>query len=469
MRVSRRRFLQGATAGALLGPTVFNQALLRRSYANTIGARYLVVLFLDGGNDGISTITPMDNVGATLRAGYEDHRDTGNGGCQLPIASLLPIGVDPNTGAGLGLHPSLQGIHDIHTAHGTVAFIQGCGYPEYSLSHDVSRAIWESANPLGSGVSGGWVGRHLAACYGPTDVPAVALDSSIPGDFRQTTTSVLAIENLEEFGFPYDYDYPGDDAAKRAAFDSIYGLAGSSGQPQFDFIGTSGASTLISSEAYPALHSNYEGNVDRQAFSAQYEAIDRGLSYDLREIAKIIYGVHTGVPNVSARYFQCRNGGYDTHSGQGADEPQGRLSTLHAEVADSLKVFYDDLADMGVIDDVAILIWSEFSRRIQQNSNGTDHGSQGPMLLIGGGVKGGIYGNHPNINAVALDSNGNTPYSQAAADPFRSIDFRDVYGSVLKQWAGMPHGDILTMMPLDTGPADDYWTVEDFDLDLFLP
>lgn len=466
MKVSRRRFLQGATAGAMLGPTLFNHALVRRSLANTIGNKFLVVLFLDGGNDGISTITPINDGGATLRQAYDFHRNTGGGGTNLPSGNLLPIGTDPNSGASLGLHPSLQGIHDIHTQNGTVAFLQGCGYPDYSLSHDESRAIWEGASPSAP-ASGGWVGRHLADCYGPTDVPGVAVDWNLPGDFRNTGTSVLTIKRLEWFGFPYDYYDGGDIAAKRAAFDAIQQEAGASAMSQFGYIGNSGASTLVSSEAYPQLHDLYETN--RPAWDSQYDSLDTGMARDFREIAKMIYGVDQGVPDVNARYFQCRNGGYDTHSGQGDDNPTGRLSSLHSEVGDALKLFYDDLDDMGVIDDVTVLVWSEFSRRIQQNDNGTDHGSQGPMLLLGGQVKGGIFGNHPNINAAALDSDGNTPYTQSAVDPFRSIDFRDVYGSVLKQWAGMPHGDILTMMPLDVGPADDYWTVENFDLDVFLP
>ena len=467
MKVSRRTFLQGATAGALLGPSLFNHALVRRSLANTIGNKYLVVLFLDGGNDGISTIVPIDDGGATLRQAYDDHRNTGPGGCRIPSGNLLPIGADPNTGANLGLHPSLQGIHDLHAQKSAVAFLQGCGYPDYSLSHDEARSIWENANPTGAATSGGWVGRHLADCYGPTDVPAVAVDWSLPGDFRNTGTSVLTIKRLEWFGFPYDWYDGSDYAAKRAAFDALHAEAGASAMEDFAYIGNSGASTLISSEAYPQLHDLYE--TDRPSWNAQYSALDSSLARDFREVAKMIYGVDQGVPDVNARYFQCRNGGYDTHSGQGDDDPNGRLSSLHAEVGGALKVFYEDLEDMGVIDDTTILVWSEFSRRIQQNGNGTDHGSQGPMLLVGGNVKGGIYGNHPNINAGALNGDGNTPYSQAALDPFRSTDFRDVYGSILKQWAGMSHGDVLTLMPLDVGPADDYWTVENFDMDLFLP
>ncbi len=467
MTVSRRKFLQGATAGALLGPTLFNHALVRRSLANAIGNRYLVVIFLDGGNDGVNTITPIDDGGATLRQAYDAHRDTGGGGCNLPSGNLLSIGVDPISGANLGLHPSLQGLHDLHTQKSAVAFIQGCGYPDYDLSHDTSRAIWQSANRQGAPLPGGWVGRHLAGCYGPLDVPAVAVDYRLPADFGTNATSVLAINRLEYFGFPYDYYDGGDVAAKRAAFDAIHAEASGTGQAQFDYIGNSGASTLISSEAYPQLHDLYQGA--RPAWDAQYSALDTGLARDLREVAKMIYGVEESVPDVAARYFQCRTGGYDTHSGQGGEDPQGRHGTLHSELGDSLKVFYEDLEDMGVVDDVAVLVWSEFSRRIQQNNTGTDHGSQGPMLLIGGEVKGGIFGNHPNINAVALNGDGNTPYTQVAADPFRSTDFRDVYGSILKQWAGMTHNDVLTMMPLDSGAAADYWTVEDFDLDLFLP
>lgn len=467
MKVSRRRFLQGATAGALLGPSIFNHALVRNSLANSIGSKHLVVVFLDGGNDGISTICPVDDGGATLRQAYEAHRDTGSGGTRLLSGNLLPIGVDANTGANLGLHPSLQGLHDIHTTHGSVAFIQGCGYPEYSLSHDESRGIWETASPRGGSPPGGWVGRHLAAGYGPTDVPAVAVNWNLPGDFRNTGTSVLTMKRVEWAGFPYDWRYGGDTAAKRAAFEAIHAEAGASAQKQLGYIGQSGTSTLISSEAYPQLHDLYRNA--RPSWDAQYEDLDTAMADDFREIAKIMYGVQQGVPNVTARYFQCSKGGYDTHSDQGGDGPEDRLSSLHSEVADALKVFYEDLDDMGIIEEVAILVWSEFSRRIQQNDSGTDHGSQGPMILLGGKVRGGIFGNHPNINAAALDDSGNTPYSQDGADPFRSLDFRDVYGGILKQWVGMSQGDVLSLLPLDVGPASEYWTVENFDMDLFLP
>ncbi len=119
---------------------------------------------------------------------------------------------------------------------------------------------------------------------------------------------------------------------------------------------------------------------------------------------------------------------------------------------------------MGVADKVCTVVWSEFSRRIEQNDNGTDHGSQGPMFIIGDGVNGGVYGNHPNIYPLALDQDGNTEYTQNA-NPFRSTDFRDVYGTVLKHWLNMDHGTILgSVLPIDSGDPAYYWTQENFDL-----
>ncbi len=105
---------------------------------------------------------------------------------------------------------------------------------------------------------------------------------------------------------------------------------------------------------------------------------------------------------------------------RGPDEPDGQHYNLHKEVGDSLKVFYDDLINMGVASRVCIVTWSEFSRRIPQNDNGTDHGSQGPMFVVGGSVVGGVYGKHPDI--FNLDGDENTPYKQGPGVDGASID-----------------------------------------------
>lgn len=119
---------------------------------------------------------------------------------------------------------------------------------------------------------------------------------------------------------------------------------------------------------------------------------------------------------------------------------------------------------MGVADKLIVFVWSEFSRRILQNDTGTDHGTQGPMFVLGGGVNGGVYGNHPDIADASLDD-GNTVCTQDVANPYRSTDFRDVYGTIMKHWVNVPHAKVLSnLLPVDTGDPNDRWTAENFDM-----
>jgi len=474
MAITRRQFLRrsGLTAGGLvLVPSIFRNPFVQDALASTIGDRYLVVLYLNGGNDGLHTVVPADGVGG-LRAFYEGHRKTGSGGLRLSPGELLTSGtlpmIDPATGAELGLHPGLGGLFNLYE-QGRVAIVQGCGYPEANLSHDEATTAWQTGNPLGVASLGGtgWAGRHLAASYTGGDIPAVAIGNHVPGELRQATTSVLTISRLTRFGFPYDDYVPEDEAAKRVAFLASTGLAAGSAHPKLGAIGTSGTSTLIASEAYPPLHGLYLD--DRGSWSDAYGALGSSTARDLREVAKMIYGVEQGVPDVDARFFQVANGGYDTHADQGAGAPGDRHYDLHAEVGNAVETFFADLEDMGIADRVCVMVWSEFSRRIPQNQNGTDHGTHGPMFVIGGGVSGGIYGNHPNIDPNALDGNDNTVYSQAGGDAFRSTDFRDVYGTILTHWLNMSEATVLAdILPPDVGPAAAYWTAPNFDLG-FLP
>jgi uncharacterized protein (DUF1501 family) len=496
MAITRRQFLKrsgAVAAGTLLGPSLFDNIFVRQALASSIGDHYFVVIFLDGGNDGLNTVVPASNGNGTLWNNYNTARDTGNGGLRLTPTDLQDslIGLDPNTSAQLALHPGfydndpgltyagLKGLYDL----GKVAVIQGCGYPSYSLSHDESRTIWRTANPLAlGGLTGtGWAGRYLADPtygFGPTEIPGVTIDDTVAAEFRQTLTSVLAIPRLRDFGFPTDDFNDGDLAANQAAFDALATSAGAGAQPTLRYIGNSAHATLGSTQSYPQLHSLYQSQ--RAAYSVQYDNLDSGTARRLREVAKVINGVRQGMPvsaPATARVFQLANGGYDTHSDQGTvpkfsgDTPQ--QWALHREVGDALAVFYDDLQNMGVINKVVVMVWSEFSRRIQQNANGTDHGSQGPMFVIGGSVNGGVYGNHPNINPSAIDDDGNTVYSQTTGSTpnnFRSTDFRDVYGTILKQWLNMPQATILSnVLPLDMhSPSSDYWNTANFNMP-FLP
>jgi uncharacterized protein (DUF1501 family) len=403
-------------------------------------------------------VTPIDNgTSGALRTAYEAARDASGGGLRLSQAALTPmfIGNDAASATPLGLHPALSGLKNLYDL-GKVAVVQNCGYPLPNLSHAESARKWETGDPLGTGQGTGWVGRYLAANYGSSEIPAVNIGAVVAGEFSQSATSVLTFWSLEYFGFPYDYYDYGDAAVHDAAFTTLYSSAAAAALPIHSYIGNSGASAYAASQAYPQLHGDYV--TDRAAWNAQYAANGSWLKDQLREVAKVIYGVENN--NVESRFFQISTGAFDTHANQGAET--GAHAELLTEVGDAIELFYNDCADMGVADKLCIVLWSEFGRRIEQNANGTDHGSQGPMFVIGGAVNGGIYGNHPNINNAALNDEGNTTYSQAAGDPYRSTDLRDVYGTLLKHWLGM--ADPLTVLPVDGGDPNEYWTVPNFDL-----
>jgi uncharacterized protein (DUF1501 family) len=486
MAITRRQFIKRsglATAGALIGPSLFRSPWLQQAMAATIDDRYLIVLFLDGGNDGLNTVIP---VSGSLRAAYEQARKANSGGLRVlnPLVPANPFS-DPNSGEQLGFHPGLAALRDLYD-QGMAAVIQGCGYPEFNLSHDVSRSIWRRGAPL-STPSAGWIGRYLAAAgYVGSDIPAVNIGGEVAGEFIQSATSVLVFNRLQNFGFPYDFDFnDGDDdfddtMYKDDVFDALYGAASANAHPAMQYLGGTGSATLTAANSYPQLHGEYRA--DRMGYYNQYSsdqegALNTSTARGLREVAKVIYGVARGVPSVNARHFELANGGYDTHSDQGADT--GQHYDLHDEVARALKLFYDDLADMGSgaapgsgLEDlpskVLTVVYSEFSRRVPQNDNGTDHGSQGPMLVIGGGVNGGIYGHHPNIDESALDDDGNTKYKQDTSNGARSTDFRDVYGTIIKHWLGITDSAILAALLPDDGTlgysGPNYWTAPDFDL-----
>jgi uncharacterized protein (DUF1501 family) len=489
MAITRRQFLKCsglATAGGIFGPSFFGNSLFQQAFAETIGDRYVVVIYLDGGNDGLNTVTPADNGLGTLRTAYDAARDANaaTGGIGLSPGQLAGtlIGQDPNTNCQLAIHPSMTGLKSLYDL-GKVAVIQGCGYPDYNLSHEESRGIWQTGDPPRTYLDGsGWLGRHLAAPsvgYTGADIPAVAIQNRVPGELANGSISVLSIQDVLEFDFPFDGYSFGDLTYKEAAYQALHNNAVASGQSTLSYIGNTGLATYLVSQNYPALDGYYEANrplLIRQA----YDAVNRSLAFDLREVAKVITGVNQrtlsgGVdfPAVTARFFQVSNGGFDTHADQGGADPNGQHFALLGEVSDSIEAFYNDMADLGIANKVLILTYSEFSRRIEQNENGTDHGSQAPMFIVGGSVVGGVYGNHPNLDDV--DDEGNTKYSQDTLNDFRSTDFRDVYGTIMKHWLNMPGNTVVDpvtpangMLRLDTGDPTLYWTAADLDMG-FLP
>ncbi len=472
MAITRRQFLKrsGVAAGAMASAGLFTNPLVRRAFAE-IDDKYLVVIFLDGGNDGLNTVVPSGNANYNLRDAYQAARTLGPGGLQLSSGQLAgtSFGTDANTATPIALHPGLSGLKYLQTTYNKVAVIQGCGYPDYNLSHEVSRQIWQTGYPF-SPIQNGWVGRHLHDQYTLMQIPAVCVSNSIAPEFRTTGTNVLAISRLSNFRFPYDRDHNPDNLNKDDAFNLLYGAAEGSAHALSKVVGSVGKSTLLATQSYRSLAGDWNSARSDTIKNSYIDSINdygSGIATRLREVSRMIYGVETGATGVDCHFFQLSNGGYDTHSDQGTNGANEQHYGLHRELGDAIKVFYEDMIDLGTESRVCIVVWSEFSRRIEQNDSGTDHGSQGPMFVVGGAVNGGLYGNHPDIRANSLDDQGNTNYTQSSdpSDAFVSTDFRDVFGTILLNWVDMDLGDVQALLPTDPFvDPDHYWLTQNFNM-----
>lgn len=477
MTLTRRDFLKRSGAAAALGtlgPSSLGSALswyrhplVGAALAQEASERFLVVVYLEGGNDGLNTVVPVENGSSgQLREVYEVARHAGAGGLRIPPSSLLDtlISPDPQTQTGLALHPALAGLKRLYE-RGDVAILQGCGAPLYSLSHEVARRVWQFGDPLGTYPNTGWLGRYLGSRYERTDIPALSVGDAVAGELLQNSTNVLAIPRLREFSFPYDGRYPEDSPQRRQAFLSLYENALVQAGEDLRFVGNTGAAALHTSERLPPLAEAYAA--ERASYFRDYETADSDISRNLREVASVLYAVKKHVAGINLRVFEVQDHGYDTHSDQGGSGMDSFHAHLLQHVGDGLELFAADCIDMGVWDQTCVLVYSEFGRRVEQNANGTDHGSQGPVFVLGGAVHGGVYGNHPNIAPAALDDDGNTRYSQDPDGPFRSLDFRDVYGTILKNWLGVADPNLI--LPLDSGDPREAWTTANFSLPFLLP
>ncbi len=434
MNISRRRLLQG---GAVTGATMAIPGPLQRALFGSRPARAagptnpcLVMVQLEGGMDGLNTVVPVDDVGIHLqRTAYENARSS----IELSLADLAGthIGTDPVKGNTLALHPALADVKTLFDL-GKVAVIQGVAYPNQNLSHFRSEDIWFSAEPV-LPFSDGWFGRYLDSYYSSSDLVTVDVDSTLSKMFLcQLGCNVLAMKKLSQFELPDDDLHP-DPVAKKTALETIYGVEADPGATTGlqNTVGVSGDVLIGKIDEYAAISTNWGSNL---------ESVGGSIAKRLLEVSSIIrHDAVSGTP-VGAKYFHVRQGGYDTHTNEGATT--GRLANLFDDLGPALKAFYDDLQDVNteagsnVSDDVLVVLFSEFGRRVAENGGGgTDHGSASVMFAIGDCVNGGIYGEMPDI--ASPDSKGNLVHH---------TDFRQVYASIIDNWLQSP-GDHLPLLP----------------------
>ncbi len=402
MRIDRRQFVKGTAAAAAvsLGPRVhFLEAAAESLDAGGEG-RALVVIQLAGGNDGLNTVVPFaDPLYAKLRPA-------------LALPEAEQIRIDER----LAFNAALAPLRD-RFDKGEVAVVQGVGYPKPDRSHFVSTAIWQTARMEPHREPTGWLGRAIDAgsvAQAGRRAPLEALGLG-PGGLTPVLyagrSPVPSLLSLEAFSVQADRRYPGDAAALRAALASLYATTGTP-PPGDAFIAEVGTTALKSSEALQAAAAGYSP-------MASYPQGPLGAA--CRLVAQVL------TANLGARILHLTLGGFDTHANQ---RPQQRA--LLGQLAAGITALLDDLKAHGQSGRVAVMTYSEFGRRAQENASaGTDHGAASVAFLVGEKVAGGLHGPAPDLSQL---QDGDVPFV---------VDFRSVYASVLRDWLSVPPDKIL--------------------------
>jgi uncharacterized protein (DUF1501 family) len=402
MSITRRDFLRDGVAAFTVGfaaPTFLTDI----ARAQGRSRRNLVVLYLSGGNDGLSTLIPYTD------AQYYARRPT----LAIPAASVLQIGSD-GAGNALGLNPRLTDLRTIFNA-GRLAIIQRTGYNNSSRSHFQGTDIWSSADPA-TPQGMGWLGRYLDRLPSPVDpLTAWSTVRETPRTLLARTVGVPSIANVAEYAFASPNG--GSDAvvARQTATRIASHLPVD--QPHLAFVNSTAQAAFAT--------------LDRVAQVATYAPTvtypNNGFGQALQMVAgAIARGVGTSI-------FWVQTGGYDTHAGQNTNIANGSYNTLMTILNGGLFAFYRDMLNQGLLSDTLVLQFSEFGRRITENgSSGTDHGAASLMMALGGGVRGGIYGTAPSLR-ITPD---NPTLENSGQDVRYETDFRSVYARVIDNWLG---------------------------------
>ena len=341
--------------------------------SNVSSDNVLVIVQLTGGNDGLNTIIPGgDDVYAKARPsiGLNDrlHR------------------LDDR----FALNPGMAPFKALFDA-GRLAIVNGCGYPNPSRSHFKSLEIWHTGNAAGGAETKGWLGQYVehvrrfaGARAGSARCPlsAVNVGPEMPQALVAQSEVAASIPSV-------------DDA-----------------EAAMQYLARQATNAVIDPHAI-------ERAAARSAPDADYPG--GGLGPQLKLIAQLI------AANLGTKFFYCQLAGFDTHANQ-----LGQHERLLANLSSAIAAFTKDMAAKGLGEKVTLMCFSEFGRRVEQNSSGgTDHGAAGPMFVVGGAVNGGIYGAHPSMTEL---DDGDLKYT---------TDFRRVYATLLDGWLNVRSSAIL--------------------------
>lgn len=382
---SRRNFLRSTAAGsAVLTFGGLAPSVLQAAAEQSNSERILVVIELQGGNDGLNTVIPV---------GDETYRKLRP---KLAIAKNDSLAISD----GIAFHLSLRGFADLLEA-GRLAIIQGVGYPDPNRSHFESMDIWHTCQRKDENRTDGWLGRLLeqTADVGGGDPTALHLGhDKQPFALMSRRVRVPSIRSLEQFRLQGT-----EDAPFRKAVQELTDARRGDSNDLLNFVQASTSSAITASERLSSSIKSYSSSVTYPK---------NGLGEQLQTVAKLISsGLKTSV------YYVTLNG-FDTHSQQ----PDAHAGLLR-QLGDSVKAFLDDIDQLKQSDRVALMCFSEFGRRVEENASaGTDHGTAGPMFMAGEAVKSGLIGQLPSLNNLQ------------DGDLRHHTDFRQVYAAVIQKW-----------------------------------
>jgi uncharacterized protein (DUF1501 family) len=397
--ITRRDFLRNsiqsmAVVSLGLGvPSVFAKAAVAAKNESSAGAgRTLVVVQLQGGVDGINTVVPYAD------AAYRSARPT------LGVAEDQLIVVSDSVAFNPAMSAMKQLLDDGH-----LAVVQGVGYPNPTFSHFKAMDIWQSADPDAK-ARDGWLGRYFDGLTDLEGHPLAGLSvgRALPSAFESAKSTIPAVESLETFALQGPND-------RNTSLIQLYDEYKPSGTPFAALLDSTVETAMASSAQLNAAHAAYKTSVDYPQSS---------LASGLQMIAELI---DSGEAQSPLRVGHVMLSGFDTHTQQGQ-----RLAPLLQDASEALAAFWQDIVAHGHADDVLVMTWSEFGRRVAENAqDGTDHGSAGPMFLVGSKLKPGFHGEAPSLSNL---DNGNLRFT---------TDFRSIYATLLEDWLEAPAKDIL--------------------------
>ena len=350
----------------------------------------VVVLQLTGGNDYMNTVIPYTD------PRYRDNR---------PAVGVAEDRILPITDK-IGFHPEMGPMKRLYE-QGKMAIIHGVGYKNSPRSHFRSMDIWHTCEPDKLGTEG-WLGRATKELDPNKEnvVTAVSFGPSLPRALALPGVPVACVDDLDTFGM-----LPGITETEQRSkildrFTRLYSPTIGSGFVM-DYLSQTGLDSLKAADVLKVAPVQYSSTV---------EYPDTPLARKLRGVAQ----VH--MANLGTRVLYCDHGSFDSHSNQ-----VGMHDKLWHDVSNAVESFFDDLREHDAGDNVIMLLFTEFGRRVHDNGSGTDHGAAGAAFVIGEGIKGGEYGEFPSTRPEDLEQGDLVP----------NLDFRGLYSTILEDWMGL--------------------------------